>query len=1457
MPESLSTSFRKITFKDIFDTQATQSPLQQVFSFKKLHFQILFRHPGGSHQPEHQTLNCLLAKQLCEEDSNCSAILKVIPTLCGPELVACSTVTVSRCQAALKTLVQFSWFQPTCLCREPRLDPQCNAFRDLLFDHPCVFIIRKDVDLHPLHYIPTCHVASDICRESPWCQQQLDMNPDRENCLTSWLKLRETPLLGCICPDNKDKRCGHLYSLVNENPCLGERYPGRVAAMSRVAAALGSPLSQTVSMPTAAATHIIISTSQADPLYPLSTKHHYLQHLPVTSTCPNTTSLIDNHHRHHPIRLFGHIPHSHSPVWHLSSPHENESEPRFSLPHHTSARTQTATEPHTQHQHAAAPTNTYSHLPGTPEAPYLHKLFPYTQHLPAPLLSAPQHLSTGTQADHNVSLDQLKYVAGTCHEAFEGCMANSGCRSKLEEVSSHCEAAKCQKEDCRSAIKNIYKYLLDTDQELALKIALCVCRDSSAKNYGKCLRGQRRLHPPCAIMSDSASANQCHSLGRECRGDRVCRYQLEHYELSCAADTVTGRCAGHHRECTKAMLGLLGTNLHTNCACKVTAFQDINQCLAWKRLIWGNPCVVEAQLTYHLKQLGINADPLISFTDSLDARVDQLPAEEETLSPQLAVVGGANRALYSRSDSLEDLTEEVPRPVGVEARKVASTAQSDHTHPNAAPAAPFATFTTSATNRPENYCEVRHHSDTTPHIIEEGEKIRLYDGRTTDCSTLCICQQHGQMQCMVLECTKEKACETTSAVYNHNSPAYQVSRGDCICYSGDFVCQRPREEDFNLPMGLFLMLGFSKKEEALLKSATGSGVAEAIPPLQQLFRSIAINLGEDCQLELIHHTENNVVLQARHSKLMVDPMHAGNVTYSQDMLHDERDRCEEPIHRVGAMFQHRSPRIHHDVRLSLFVLAEVIDNVPDHQRISNGSSGQPSSLAMRAYWWAWLAAAVVVLAARFQASNYSVAVATVASDEVSVLQDSHVRRRETLKVGSGLLLMPGASPVRDSPLSLVHVPSGRRPPRGTEWAENTKHQEPLGGLGVRRTFRTLPGAPRPLGPVPAGPPSAAVPWSTLHRVVSLVGDFRRLHPTEVQEVLVASRRLLLSWRHRFMSHETHWGFPGDAAPLITTPEAQWFAFPQVYSYHPEVVVLLAAAAAAEKLKHSADPGPEADPHSNCDNHGHRVSRRHPPSATAPAVLSVVISIPPNVLVKLPTPMGTTISTSSQPYFTSEVNENTGVLEGVYESPEYTQTNINLNSFPRSKAVVKRDGQCGYETAHVEGVSPTLSRSFCVTPAQEPPLLPVTASLHLTAAMDMLQSANSAILYTKSSIDNFSSGLDDLADSVGVGPFLALVAGSGGGGGRARQHLLVEHRKGRSVLWVAPLVFHIPHLARGSRQGAPEEEVGSEGGGTLAAPRHLWSLTAAPRRDEVGSEVMKLVEVAIKKYFEREDQQRFH
>ena len=51
--------------------------------------------------------------------------------------MTCSTVTVTKCKAALRTLIAFQFFQPTCLCKEPRADPECNTYRNLVFDHPC------------------------------------------------------------------------------------------------------------------------------------------------------------------------------------------------------------------------------------------------------------------------------------------------------------------------------------------------------------------------------------------------------------------------------------------------------------------------------------------------------------------------------------------------------------------------------------------------------------------------------------------------------------------------------------------------------------------------------------------------------------------------------------------------------------------------------------------------------------------------------------------------------------------------------------------------------------------------------------------------------------------------------------------------------------------------------------------------------------------------------------------------------------------------------------------------------------------------------------------------------------------------------------------------------------------------------------------------------------------------
>lgn len=68
---------------------------------------------------------------------------------------------------------------------------------------------------------------------------------------------------------------------------------------------------------------------------------------------------------------------------------------------------------------------------------------------------------------------------------------------------------------------------------------------------------------------------------------------MELYEQSCAVDSVTKKCAGSAAECRAAMLGILGTDLRTNCACKGTDLTQIHKCLGWHRLLWVNPCVGE------------------------------------------------------------------------------------------------------------------------------------------------------------------------------------------------------------------------------------------------------------------------------------------------------------------------------------------------------------------------------------------------------------------------------------------------------------------------------------------------------------------------------------------------------------------------------------------------------------------------------------------------------------------------------------------------------------------------------------------------------------------------------------------------------------------------------------------------------------------------------------------------
>ncbi|XP_037302521.1 uncharacterized protein LOC119192878, partial [Manduca sexta] len=150
--------------------------------------------------------------------------------------VACSTVTVTKCQAALRTLQKrFRSFKPTCLCREPNVDPECNSFRDFLFDHPCVFVMKKGKkDPYPVETLPTCTYALSVCHNEKACSALFDRfknackardgecrMDDREACREAWAGLRLSPLFGCICPNtHMKKRCDRIFAVVNHNPCV-------------------------------------------------------------------------------------------------------------------------------------------------------------------------------------------------------------------------------------------------------------------------------------------------------------------------------------------------------------------------------------------------------------------------------------------------------------------------------------------------------------------------------------------------------------------------------------------------------------------------------------------------------------------------------------------------------------------------------------------------------------------------------------------------------------------------------------------------------------------------------------------------------------------------------------------------------------------------------------------------------------------------------------------------------------------------------------------------------------------------------------------------------------------------------------------------------------------------------------------------------------------------------------
>ena len=66
------------------------------------------------------------------------------------------------------------------------------------------------------------------------------------------------------------------------------------------------------------------------------------------------------------------------------------------------------------------------------------------------------------------------------------------------------------------------------------------------------------------------------------------------------------------------MIGILGTELRTKCECDGTGadLREMYDCIGWKRLLWVNPCVVEAQKAYHRMEGNFRSTPGVTTLGS-------------------------------------------------------------------------------------------------------------------------------------------------------------------------------------------------------------------------------------------------------------------------------------------------------------------------------------------------------------------------------------------------------------------------------------------------------------------------------------------------------------------------------------------------------------------------------------------------------------------------------------------------------------------------------------------------------------------------------------------------------------------------------------------------------------------------------------------------------------------------
>jgi len=866
--------------------------------------------------PAAGSLGCLLARTLCTEDSACNQILQVIPRVCGLELVSCSTPTVTKCQAALRTLQSFPFFNPTCLCKEPRLDPDCNQFKDFLIDHPCLNAKYKEKDPFPVDALPTCDHAQDVCNADKVCTKKVQsfkkncpvrndqcIMTDVPSCHGSWQNLRQSPIFGCICPSNmpNKKNCDQIFKVVNGNDCIDAQLPDTLRV-------------------------VYTNFAKASKFWTF-----WYQNLSGSGSGGGGRDRIGHTHR-------------------------------------TTRQTVSVDE---------------STKPSTP------------YYLPTTVDRNRGEQKTSQQDQEIVNL------RSTCHLAMDRCERDSNCRPYLESIKTRCVDS-CSRDRCMAAVKEFYRKIPKQHQ---LDVAFCLCKKNGADD--QCFRAQSVLHPPCAQTPASWSGREedlpsCHLLARSCRESKNCRRSLERYEQACSVDSDTKTCAGTYTACREAMVEILGTDLRTNCACSGTAgdFRELFECIEYQRLFWVNPCVVDAQKDYHLKLENTRDWTRNPYTPTIYTPSKTLPPRrttprrpnktrpppeiEKTTKEEIKTVTTVSPVtkkeivkttteeikvvttvapvtqVPTRTKTTPTTTERIIVPVMTPAW-TAPTPPPRTTRltrkpyrptrppsPNVTPTSPKSTTTT----LPPRYCNLAYPNFTDGNVkyIREGFEKRLYDDDPTKSgSRLCGCNAGPELKCTWLEEIEKKPCNTESAFYSHASPFYLAYRGQCLCYSGEFICAKHdtskgckkgdrKCQVAESPPGVYLYLGYSKKDSLILQRGRvklGKDVPdtdeeeknEVKNTVQQTVSHFTSNTNKsDCRINLVDRTGENYILKATLDEFDEYRM---KKNMSDEMKYKEKAECFAALESIAQKVNERDADMRSHIVLSMFKVAAAEANVPE------------------------------------------------------------------------------------------------------------------------------------------------------------------------------------------------------------------------------------------------------------------------------------------------------------------------------------------------------------------------------------------------------------------------------------------------------------------------------------------------------------------------------------------------